>query len=682
MRLLGTFVFVALPLALAIGAVPAPLALSFARQAAVRGFDPGALDRRADPCGDFYQFACGGWMANNPVPADQSQWGRFDELEESNRATLRAILDKAAQPAPVRAPDLQKIGDYYASCMDEPAIEAKALGPLQPALHQIDAMQSKADVADEIARLHAQGVGVLFGFGAAQDFKDATQVIAVADQGGLALPDRDYYLNPDARSAETRQQYTAHVQKMFELAGASPDRAAADAATVLRIETGLAKGALDRVARRNPTNVYHKMSRQDLAALAPAFDWTRYFAGIPAPPVSSLNVTVPDFFKAVNQLLTDVDLAAWRTYFTWHLLHANAEVLPSKFVDENFNFYGRTLTGTKEQRPRWKRCVDFTDGDLGEALGKYYVDQTFGATGKQRALQMVHAIETALGQDIRQLDWMTPATREQALVKLQAVANKIGYPDKWRDYRALDIVRGDALGNSLRANVFEFRRQLSKIGKPVDRGEWGMTPPTVNAYYNPLMNDINFPAGILQPPFFDKALDDAVNFGAIGAVIGHELTHGFDDQGRRFDANGNLRDWWTPDDATQFEQRTACMVRQYSSYVAVGDVKLNGQLTLGENTADNGGVRLALMALAATLGDKVPPPIDGFTPTQRFFLGWGQIWCQNRTDEVARVFAKTDPHSPGRYRVNGVVANMPEFQKTFGCKPDAPTVNKPMCRLW
>ncbi len=681
MRLFRTFVFIALPLALALGGARATATRVFA-QRAVPGFDPSALDRSVDPCTDFYQFACGGWMASNPIPSDQARWGRFNELEERNRETLRGILEKAAAPAPTRAPDVQRIGDYYASCMDEATIEKKGLDPLQPALRQLDAMQSKADVADELARLHTLGVNALFEFGSEQDFKDATQVIAIADQGGLGLPDRDYYLKPDSKSAETRQQYVAHVQKMFELTGEPTDRAASDAATVMRIETGLAKASLDRVARRTPTNIYHKMTREQLQALDPGFDWNRYLSGIAAPPISSLNVTVPDFFKAVNQMLTEVDLPAWRTYFKWHLLHASAEMLPARFVDENFNFYGRTLTGAKEIRPRWKRCVQFTDSDIGEALGKYYVEQTFGAEGKQRALQMVHAIEGALSADIKGLDWMSPATKQQALVKLQAVANKIGYPDKWRDYSALEIVRGDALGNSTRANAFEMRRQLNKIGKPVDRGEWEMTPPTVNAYYNPLRNDINFPAGILQPPFFDKNLDNAVNFGAIGAVIGHELTHGFDDQGRQFDAKGNLTDWWTPADAKQFEERTACLVKEYGSFVAVDDVKLNGELTLGENTADNGGLRLALMALLSTLGGKMPPSIDGFTPTQRFFLGWGQIWCQNRTDEVARVLAVTDPHSPGRYRVNGVVSNMPEFQKAFACKPDAKMVNRPMCRVW
>ncbi len=677
MRLFRTLLFVALPLALGYAGLRAA-----GQQAPVPGFDVAALDRTASPCVDFYQFACGGWVAHNPIPPDRSTWGRFDELEERNRFVLRDILEKAASPVRGRAPDRQKIGDYYGSCMDEPAIEAKGLHPLEPALRRIDAMKSKADIADEIARLHGEGVAALFSFGSEPDFKNATEEIAVADQGGLGLPDRDYYVQPDPKSAETRQQYLAHVQKMFELAGEPAGRASTDAATVLRIETALAKASIDRVARRAPENIYHKLGRQDLVVLDPGFDWNRYLTDIAAPQTATLNVAVPDFFKGMNAVLSQEDLPAWRTYLKWHLLHASAPMLPAAFVNENFNFYGRTLTGTKELRPRWKRCVDYTDEDIGEALGKYYVEQTFGAEGKERALQMVHALETALGQDIQQLDWMTPATKQQAMIKLQAIADKIGYPDKWRDYTSLEIIRGDALGNSERANAFEFRRELNKIGKPVDRSEWEMTPPTVNAYYDPQMNNINFPAGILQPPFFDRKLDDAVNFGAIGAVIGHELTHGFDDEGRQFDAKGDLRDWWTPDDAKQFEERTTCLVNQYSSYTAVDDVKVNGKLTLGENTADNGGVRVAMMALINTLGGKMPPSIDGFTPTERFFLGWGQIWCQNRTDQVARVRAITDPHSPGRYRVNGVVSNMPEFQKAFGCKPDAPIVNKTMCRVW
>jgi predicted metalloendopeptidase len=522
----------------------------------------------------------------------------------------------------------------------------------------------------------------VFHFSSDQDFKDATQVIAEADQGGLGLPERDYYFRDDAKSAELRKAYVAHVQKMFELVGEAPAQAASHANTVMQIETALAKASMDVVMRREPANVYHKMSVEDLTKLAPAFAWNRYLKAIDVPPVQSLNVTVPDFFKGMQGLIEAEPLESWKTYLRWHVMHSAAHMLPQSFVDENFAFYGKTLTGAKELRPRWKRCVQYTDGDLGEALGQSYVDLTFGTEGKEGTLKMVQALEIALRQDIEQLPWMTDATKKQALIKLEKIANKIGYPDKWRDYSKLEIVRGDALGNSTRANIFEFNRQLAKIGKPVDRQEWDMTPPTVNAYYNPQLNDINFPAGILQPPFFDKRLDDALNFGGIGAVIGHELTHGFDDQGRQFDPAGNLRDWWTPQDAKSFEQRADCFVKEYDGFTAIDDVHLNGKLTLGENTADNGGVRIALMALENELRGNPAKPMDGFTPAQRLFLGYGQIWCENDTDEIVRLQAQTDPHSISRYRVNGVLTNMPEFQKAFGCKTGQPMVSQNACRVW
>jgi endothelin-converting enzyme/putative endopeptidase len=685
MRLLKTFVFTVLPLSFAL-AVAAPRVAGFdqgqpPRARTTPGFDVSAMDRAANPCTDFYQFACGGWVARNPVPPDQARWGRFDELQERNEMTLRSILEKAAAPA-ARDANTQKIGDYYASCMDEAAIDAKGIDPLEAELDRIGALHDKSALPDELARLHSLGANALFTFGSEQDFKDATQVIAVADQGGLGLPDRDYYLKDDAKSVELRNQYLAHVRRMLALTGESEQQAAEDAQAVMDIETALAKGSLDRVQRREPANMYHKMTKGELASLSPALDWNRYLVDVQAPPIISLNVTVPDFFKAADELVKSVDLARWKSYLRWQLVHASAPILPKRFIDENFAFYGRTLTGTKELRPRWKRCVQYTDNDLGFALGKPFVEDTFGADGKARALKMVAALEKALEREIRDLRWMTTATKKQALVKLEAIANKIGYPDTWRDYGRLEIVRGDALGNSQRANAFEFCRQLDKIGKPVERGEWDMTPPTVDAYYNPLMNDINFPAGILQPPFFDRTMDDAVNFGAIGAVIGHELTHGFDDEGRQFDAKGNLRDWWTETDAEEFQKRAECLVDEYSRFTAVDDLHLNGHLTLGENTADNGGVRIALMALVETLGGKRPAPIDGFSAEQRLFLAWGQIWCQNRTDEVARMLAVTDPHSPGRYRVNGVVSNMPEFQKAFGCKVGSAMVNRHQCRVW
>ena len=644
-------------------------------------FDLNALDRTANTCVDFYQYACGSWIKNNPIPADQSRWDRFDALQERNREILREILEEAAQPDPNRDAVTQKIGDYYAACMDTKSIDAKGLAPVQPELDRIRALNDKDRLAAEIAHLHRSGMPALFEFESGQDFKNSSEVIAQAEQGGLALPDRDYYLKDDADTVAIRQKYVAHIQRILELAGESPDQAKADAQTVMRIETDLAKGSLDRVSQRDPEKIYHKMNKQELAKLSPSFRWSQYFTDSGAPEFQDLNVAWPDFFKAVDSAIGAFSLDEWKTYLRWHLLHSEAVLLPTPFVEANFDFYGKTLTGAKELRPRWKRCVDFTDNQLGEALGRKFVERTFGAEGKERTLKMVDAIEKALAQDIQNLTWMTPTTKQQAQVKLKAITNKIGYPDKWRDYSSVQIRRDDAVGNGIRADQFEFQRQLDKIGKPVDRLEWGMTPPTVNAYYDPLMNNINFPAGILQPPFYDNGADDAVNFGGIGMVIGHELTHGFDDEGRQFDAQGNLRDWWTPDDSRAFQERAACVADEYANFSPVSGVHLNGKLTLGENTADNGGVRLALMALLNTIGNK-RPKIDGFTPEQRFFLSFGQIWCQNNREESTRLRARTDPHSPGKFRVNGVLENMPEFQKAFACKAGQPMAPANACRVW
>ncbi|HZE89437.1 MAG TPA: M13 family metallopeptidase, partial [Verrucomicrobiae bacterium] len=591
------------------------------------GFDPSAIDKKTDPCTDFYQYACGGWIAANPPRADEPRWGRFNELQERNEYLLREILEKdSVGEQAERNPVDRMVGDYYSACMDEKTIEAKGSAPLKDEMSRIAAVNSKDSLAVEVAHLHAVGVNVFFRFRSQQDFKDATSQIAAVDQGGLGLFDRDQYLKDDPKSVEIRKAYVAHVQKMFQLLGDKPDAAAAEAKTVMDLETSLAKASLERVKRRDPQNVYHKMSKGEMTALVPSFAWNSYFAGVPAPPVDSLNVAVPDFLKGLEPVLAATDMENLRTYMRWHLVTASAALLPSSFVDENFEFFGKVLTGAKEQRPRWKRCVEATDGDLGEALGQRYVEQNFGTQGKERMKSMVAALEKALETDINTLPWMTDVTKKQALNKLHAIANKIGYPDKWLDYSSIKITRDDALGNGTRANVFENKRQLTKIGQPIDRKEWQMSPPTVNAYYNPLMNDINFPAGILQPPFFDNKIDDAVNYGAIGAVIGHELTHGFDDQGRKFAANGDLADWWTDADAKEFETRASCVSDEYGSFTAVDDVKLNGKLTLGENTADNGGLRIAYMALMDTIAGKGSAPVDGFTPEQRFFLGWAQIW--------------------------------------------------------
>lgn len=653
-------------------------------QPARRGVDLGALDRAADPCTDFYQFACGGWLARNPIPGDQSMWGRFNELDDRNNAILQGILSKAATPSAARTPIEQKIGDFYATCMDEPAIEKLGLSPLDKDLARIDGMKSLRDLPGVIAALHTAGVPALFDVQAEQDFKDTTRVIAMIDQGGLGLPDRDYYVNDDTKSIELRDSYQKHVAAMLRLAGGRERASAQDSGAIAKFETALAQASLDVVTRRDPNALYHKMTVDELQALSPSFDWKAYFAALGTPPFSDLNVIAPDFVKQIEMLAKNTPLATWKTYLRWHTVRSQAAYLSSPFVKERFAFYGTTLTGAKEQRPREKRCASLVDDQLGDALGQKYVEATFGAEGKQRMLTMVEGLIRALDRDIRELPWMSEATRAQAISKLTAIRNKIGYPDTWRDYAALSIVRGDHLGNVQRAQAFETRRQLAKIGQPVDRLEWEMSPPTVNAYYHPLKNDINFPAGILQPPFFTREADEAINYGAIGAVIGHELTHGFDDQGRQFAADGTLKDWWTPEDGKEFERRADCFVQQYGDYAAVDELKLNGKLTLGENVADAGGLRIALMALQDLMRQMPGATLDGFTPEQRLFIGWGQMWCTNTRPELMRVLAQTDPHSPGKYRVNGVMVNTPEFARAFACQPTAPMVKAAdkVCRVW
>jgi endothelin-converting enzyme/putative endopeptidase len=650
----------------------------------LKGLDPALMDKSADPCVDFYQYSCGGWLKQNPVPADQSSYGRDTELAERNRLILRDILENAAVERANRSAVEQKIGDYYASCMDEAAIEKRGMAALKPELEKIDALKSKADLADLLAHLHLIDVNAFFSYGSDQDFKDATSVIAEADQGGLGLPERDYYTRTDAKSAETRKEYVQHVTNMFKLLGESPQAAAANAQKVMDIETALAKASLTVVQRRDPASIYHKLPVSDLETMDPAFAWNRYLRATDTPPVQSLNVAVPEFFKGLEAVLQQQDIAAIKTYLRWHLVHHTAPMLSKAFVNENFSFYGRKLAGQKELRARWKRCVQSTDQNLGEALGQIYVERTFGAEGKARTLLMVKDIETAMEQDIKQLTWMTDATKQRALEKLHAVANKIGYPDKWRDYSTYKVVRGDALGNYIRGAEFESRRQIAKIGKPVDRGEWGMTPPTVNAYYNPQMNDINFPAGILQPPFYDQKMDDAVNYGDAGGVVGHELTHAFDDEGRQFDAKGNLDDWWTAQDSKEFEERTACVVKEYDNFIAVDDVHVQGKLTLGENVADIGGLKLAFMAFMnhEQSAAQKEQPEQGFTPEQRFFISYGQGWCENDTPESLRLLAQTNPHSPVKYRVNGVVQNLTEFQKAFSCKTGTPMAPEKRCEVW
>ena len=645
------------------------------------GYDPGAIDHSASPCGNFYQFACGTWLKNNPIPPDQAAWGRFDELQEHNREILHQIAEKDAQPSPTRTSIEQKVGDFWAACMDETKIQSLGTEPLKQELARIAALRSRTDVAVEIGKLHEVQVNVLFNFASGQDFKDSTDVIGQADQAGLGLPERDYYFKEDDRSKEIRKEYVKHVAAMFRLTGSPAAEADTKAEAVMKFETALAKGSLDVTSRRDPAKVYHRMPLAKLQEMDPAFDWSAYLKEVKAPAIKDLNVAVPEYFKAMDDLLKAGASADLKAYLAWHYVHNEAPLLPSAFVSENFRFYRTVLTGTKEMRPRWKRCIQMEDAEIGEALGQEYVNRTFGQEGKQRTLEMVNYLEQALGRDIQALDWMSPATKKRAMEKLNAITNKIGYPEKWKDYSSVAVTRDDAVGNFRRANAFEFHRDLNKIGKPVDRLEWQMTPPTVNAYYDPQMNNINFPAGILQPPFFMRQGDDAVNFGAIGAVIGHELTHGFDDQGRQFDAKGNLDDWWTQEDAKKFEQRAECFVNQYGGYKA-GDVSLNGKLTLGENAADNGGLRIAFMALMAKLAGNTGDKIDGFTPQQRFFLGFAQVWCENARPEQERLQATTDPHSLPQYRVNGTVSNMGEFSSAFSCKEGQPMVREKACRVW
>jgi endothelin-converting enzyme/putative endopeptidase len=644
------------------------------------------IDKSVDPCVDFYQYACGTWIKSAEIPADQSRWGGFSEVRERNRSIEHDILEKAAAGGAGRDAIDQRIGDLYGSCMDEKAVNAKGIGPLQPELDRVAAVRDKGALIDELAHLNLVGGTSLFSFYSSSDLHNADQVIAYIDQGGLSLPDRDYYIKDDnPKMKDMRQHLVEYISQTFTLAGQTPQQAADSAQTVLRIETSLAKAAMDRTARRDPKNRDHKMTRDEAVALGPNFYLNRYFTAVGAPNFTQLNVSNPDFFKQVNSVLESESLDSLKTYVSWHVLNAASPWLSQPFVEANFKFQ-QNLNGQKEIQARWKRCVSLTDRELGEALGKRYVELTFGPDAKQRMLKMVDALEKSLAEDVTELSWMSDETKKQAKVKLDAIRNKIGYPNVYRDYSSVVIKRDDLLGNVARADEFESKRDIAKIDKPLDRKEWGMTPPTVNAYYNPSFNEIVFPAGILQPPFFDNAMDDSVNFGGIGLVIGHELTHGFDDQGRKFDPQGNLHDWWTEQDGKEFEKRASCVADEYSNFVAVDDLKLNGRLTLGENTADNGGARIALAALehmiAADKTGKEGQKIDGYTPEQRFFLGFGRVWCEKVRPEQSRVWVVTDPHSPGKFRVDGVVQNMPEFQKAWGCKAGQPMVAENACHVW
>ncbi len=647
--------------------------------------NPTSLDKSVDPCVDFYHYACGGWQKNNPIPADQTQWDVYSKLYQDNLNFLRGILEQAALPAAGRNEATRITGDFFASCMDVDAVDKRGISGLQADLDTIGKLKDAHELAPLLARLQlAYGSVLLFRGGSTQDLDNSEQVIAELDQGGLGLPDRDYYTKEDDKSKEIRARYLQHVQKVFELAGDSAESAKQNAQTILRLETLLAKASLTRVERRDPYKLKHQMSVAQLSELAPDFNWKAYYATLPYPEFKTLNVGAPEFFKEVNALLTSEPIGNWKTYLRFHVVNSSAPYLSTTFVTEDFEFYRKYLRGAKEQQPRWKRCVGSTDRNLGEALGQVYVATVFSPEMKREALDMTQRIETAMGDRIQQLDWMSPETKTQALVKLHGIRNKIGYPDKWRDYSSLKIERQDFVGNINRASVFERSRRIHKIGRPVDHGEWEMTPPTVNAGYDPQMNDINFPAGVLQPPLFDLKIDAAPNYGDTGGTIGHELTHGFDDEGSQFDATGNLRNWWTKEDREKFNARTKCVADQYAKYTIVDEIKINSQLTLGEDVADLGGEILAYIAWQGATKDKNLTSVDGLTPEQRFFVGFAQWACANERPEQMRMNATTDPHSPAEYRINGVTVNMPEFAKAFACKAGQP-MTKPegdVCKVW
>src|SRR5438270_5540999 len=639
-------------------------------------FDTANMDTSVKPSDDFFMYANGGWIKRTPIPPEYSRWGSFNQLIEKNNDALHEIAEKASKTKvdPKTAPEVEKVGDYYASGMDEKKIDQMRIKPLQDELARIDSIKDRKDVLREIAHLHSMGVNALFGFGSGIDDKNSTMTIANAVQGGLGMPDRDYYTKPDADMKDKREKYVAHVTKMLTLLGEPAAKAAEDAKKIMALETKLAEASRTRVELRDPQKNYNKMPQADLQKLMPDWDWAEYFKEIKLDEPGEINVHQPDFFKAANEVFKSTSIDDWKTYLRWHLINATAAELSKDFVDEDFNFKEMTLRGTKEIKPRWKRVVIATDAEIGEALGKLYVADYFPPDAKARALELINNLKAALSDRIKTLEWMDEATKQEALKKLAAMTVKIGYPDKWRDYSLLKIDRGPYALNTLRSENFEFNRDLKKINKPTDRTEWGMTPPTVNAYYNPVNNEIVFPAGILQPPFFNAKADDAINYGGIGAVIGHEMTHGCDDQGRQYDAVGNLRDWWSKQAAAKFKERSQAVVTQYSEYEPLPGMHINGELTQGENIADLGGVKLAYAALQKALAGKSREKIDGFTPEQRFFLSFATIWKSKQRDEDLKLRLNSDPHSPARYRVDGPLSNLPEFAKAFNIPGNSPMV--------
>ena len=646
------------------------------------GLDETAIDSSVNPCDDFYQYACGNWVKRTEIPADKASWYRgFSVIEERNEKELHELLESAAK-GQLQTQYADKLGALYGTCMDEAAIETSAPAELKQELKRVDVVRDLSALEKEVARIHLSIGNPMFEFGEQQDFKDASLVIGSLDQGGLGLPDRDYYLSSTGKMPELRKAYEAHVEKMMTLAGEKPEQAKKDAATVLKIETALAQASMARVDRRDPNKINHRLDLTGIEKTMPKWNWKAYLRDVGAPEVTKINVLSPDFFAALNKMLTATSMADWKTYLRWHVVHSAAPALSKAFVDENFAFYGKTLSGTAELEPRWKRCTHAADRLMGEALGRAFVEKTFGAEGKERTQTMVREIEAAMGADLDGLKWFDDATRGQAHEKLAAIVNKIGYPDQWRNYDALEVQRDSYWTNVMRASEFETHRELAKIGKPVDRNEWAMTPPTVNAYYEPSLNEMVFPAGILQPPFFNRAAVKPVNYGAIGMVMGHELTHGFDDQGRQFDAKGNLRDWWSAPVGKEFETRAQCVVDQYNGYVAVDDLHLNGKLTLGENIADLGGLKLAHAAYVKGRGGAAAQKVGKWTDDQLFFLGTAQAWCMKMRPETARMKVTVDPHSPARFRVDGPLSNLPEFANAFQCKPGDKMVRKAQCTVW
>ena len=642
------------------------------------------MDTNVSPCENFYLYSCGGWIKNNPIPADQSRWDVYSKMTYDNQLFLWGLLQKAAEPSVIRTNNQQKIGDFFYACMDDESAERLGSSPLQPELERIAALQSLKELPGLVAREHLTlySSSTLFSFGSGQDYTNSNRIIAFADAGGLGLPDRDYYLKTDAKSLEIREKYETHIAEMFQLLGDTPFAASDAAKIVMRIETSLAKASLSRVETRDPYKLFHKLTKAQLQRLTPSFRWDGYFTTLGTATTAGINVSQPAFFRELEIQFKTNSLGNIKTYLRWHLIHAKARFLSSVFVQANFNFFSKYLRGIPAMDPRWKRCVQLVDYALGEAVGQVFVEKTFDNDTKMRTLAMTKAIESAMEHEIEGLPWMSQTTKKQALLKLHAIVNKIGYPDKWRDYSSVEIKRNDFLGNVHRTAAFETHRDLDKIGKTVDRTEWLVPPSTVDAYYDSQMNDINFPAGVLQPPLLDPKMDDAPNYGNTGATIGHELTHGFDDEGRQFDASGNLRDWWNKKDTTEFQERATCVVDEYSQFTVVDNIKINGKLTLGENVADLGGTLLAYMAWKNATKGQTLPPIDGLTPDQRFFVGMAQWACGSVRPENLRIDAITDPHAPNKFRINGIVSNMPEFQSAFTCKPGQPMVRERACKIW